>query len=158
MISLKVNGFLHKLNVDPETPLLWVLREQLNLMGTKYCCGIGECGACTVIIDGEAELSCTAMVAEVENFDIITIEGLRGPGAGALCKAWIEEDVAQCGYCQTGQIMTAAALLNHNPDPDDHAIDAAMSGVLCRCGTYQSIRKAIHLAAREVRYGKEQNK
>jgi isoquinoline 1-oxidoreductase alpha subunit len=157
MVSLKVNGILHRLNVDPETPLLWVLNEQLDLVGTKYSCGIGECGACTVIIDGEAELSCTVTVEDVQGLDIITIEGLKGPVADALHRAWLAEDVAQCGYCQPGQILTAAALLNRLPDPDDRAIDAAMSGVLCRCGTYQGIRKAIHLAAREVRYGKLRN-
>ena len=156
MITIRVNGIIHRLNADPETPLLWVLREQLDLMGTKYSCGIGECGACTVIIEGEAELSCTLSLAEVENLDIVTIEGLKGPVAGALRRAWIEEDVPQCGYCQPGQIMTAAALLAHNPEPDDDAIDRAMAGVLCRCGTYQSIRKAIHLAAREVHHGKKE--
>jgi aerobic-type carbon monoxide dehydrogenase small subunit (CoxS/CutS family) len=155
MITISVNGIIHRLNADPEAPLLWVLREQLDLMGTKYSCGIGECGACTVIIEGEAELSCTLSLAEVENLDIITIEGLKGPVARALRRAWIEEDVPQCGYCQPGQIMTAAALLAHIPEPDDGAIDRAMSGVLCRCGTYQSIRKAIHLAAREVHHGKK---
>jgi aerobic-type carbon monoxide dehydrogenase small subunit (CoxS/CutS family) len=157
MISLKVNGILHELNVDPQTPLLWILNEQLGLTGTKYSCGIGECGACTVIIDGEAELACTVTVEEVRNLDIVTIEGLKGPAADALRNAWIEEDVAQCGYCQPGQIMTATALLTNNPDPDDRDIDAAMSGVLCRCGTYQSLRKAIHLAAREVRNGQKRN-
>ena len=155
MISLRVNGRLYQLDVDPDTPLLSVLNEQLGLTGTKYSCGIGECGACTVIIDGEAVLSCTTTVEEVQNLDIITIEGLKGPLADALRKAWIEEDVAQCGYCQPGQIMTAAELLTRNPDPDDRAIDAAMSNVLCRCGTYQGVRKAIHLAARENRHGKD---
>lgn len=157
MISLKVNGTIHNLNVDPETPLLWVLNEQLGLMGTKYSCGIGECGACTVFIDGEAELSCLVTAEDAQGLEIITIEGLKGPVADALRTAWLAEDVVQCGYCQPGQIMTAAALLNRNPDPDDDAIDAAMSGVLCRCGTYQSIRKAIHLAAREVRHAKPRN-
>ncbi|MFC1868843.1 (2Fe-2S)-binding protein [Thermodesulfobacteriota bacterium] len=155
MISLRVNGIIHRLDVDPETPLLWVLNEQLELTGTKYSCGMEECGACTVIIDGEAVLSCATTVDEVQDLDIVTIEGLKGPVADALREAWIEEDVAQCGYCQPGQIMTAAALLNQNPDPDDNAIDAAMSGVLCRCGTYQGIRKAIHLAARKDRYAKD---
>lgn len=154
MISIQVNGIRHRLEIDPQTPLLWVLNEQLGLTGTKYSCGIGECGACTVIIDGQAELSCTITVEEVQDSDIITIEGLKGPVADALRRAWLKEDVAQCGYCQPGQIMTVAALLDHNPAPDDDAIDAAMSGVLCRCGTYQSLRKAIHLASREVRHEK----
>ena len=155
MISLKVNGINHRLNVEPETPLLWVLTEQLGLTGTKYSCGIGECGACTVIIDGEAELACTTTVGDVQHLDIVTIEGLKGPVADALRRAWMEEDVVQCGYCQSGQIMTAATLLTRNSQPDDHDIDAAMSDVLCRCGTYQSLRKAIHLAAREVHNGEE---
>ena len=155
MISLQVNGRLYQLDVDPDTPLLSVLNEQLGLTGTKYSCGIEECGACTVIINGEAVLSCTTTVEEVRNLNIITIEGLKGSLADALRKAWIEEDVAQCGYCQPGQIMTAAALLTRNPDPDDRAIDAAMSKVLCRCGTYQGVRKAIHLAAQENRHGKD---
>lgn len=155
MISLRVNGRFYQLDVDPDAPLLSVLNEQLGLTGTKYSCGIGECGACTVIINGEAVLSCTTTVEEVQNLNIITIEGLEGPLADALLKAWIEEDVAQCGYCQPGQIMTAAALLTRNPDPGDHAIDSAMSSVLCRCGSYQGVRKAIHLAARGTRHGKD---
>ena len=155
MISLTINGVLHTLDVDPETPLLWVLNEHLNLTGTKYGCGIGECGACTVIIDGNAELSCSITAEEAQHREITTIEGLKGETADALGRAWVEEDVSQCGYCQPGQIMTAAALLTHNPEPDDGTIDAEMSGVLCRCGTYQHIRKAIHLASRELCHGKK---
>jgi aerobic-type carbon monoxide dehydrogenase small subunit (CoxS/CutS family) len=152
MISLRVNGKRHLLDVDPETPLLWVLTEHMGLTGTKFSCGIEECGACTVLIDDRAVLSCATPVAAVQGRKIVTIEGLQGPLAKALRKAWLEEDVAQCGYCQPGQIMTAAALLYRNPDPDNEAIDEAMSGVLCRCGTYQGIRKAIHLAAKEYRH------
>jgi isoquinoline 1-oxidoreductase subunit alpha len=155
MISLIINGVLHRLDVDPETPLLWVLNEHLNLTGTKYGCGIGECGACTVIIDGNAELSCSITAEEAQHRQITTIEGLKGETADALGRAWVEEDVSQCGYCQPGQIMTAAALLTDNPDPDDRTIDAEMSGVLCRCGTYQNIRKAIHIASRELCHGKK---
>ena len=154
MLTLRVNGTIHKLAVDPETPLLWVLREQLGLTGAKYSCGISECGACTVLINGEAVPSCSITVEELEGDDIVTIEGLEGSLADALRKAWIEEDVVQCGYCQPAQILSAAALLKSNANPDDDAIDAAMSAVLCRCGTYQAIRKAIHLAAKEHRHGK----
>lgn len=154
MIRLRVNGAVHNLDVDPETPLLWVLNEQLGLTGTKYSCGIAECGACTVLINGEAVPSCSIAVEELEGDDILTIEGLQGTLAEALRKAWIEEDVVQCGYCQPAQILSAAALLKSNANPSDEAIDAAMSAVLCRCGTYQAIRKAIHLAAREYRHGK----
>lgn len=154
MLTLRVNGTMYKLVVDPDTPLLWVLREQLELTGTKYSCGIAECGACTVLINGEAVPSCSIAVEELEGDDIVTIEGLEGSLADALRKAWIEEDVVQCGYCQPAQILSAAALLKSNANPDDDAIDAAMSAVLCRCGTYQAIRKAIHLAAREYGHGK----
>jgi aerobic-type carbon monoxide dehydrogenase small subunit (CoxS/CutS family) len=154
MLTLRVNGTIHKLVVDPDTPLLWVLREQLGLTGTKYSCGIAECGACTVLINGEAVPSCSIAVEELEGDDIVTIEGLEGSLADALRKAWIEEDVVQCGYCQPAQILSAAALLKSNANPDDDTIDAAMSAVLCRCGTYQAIRKAIHLAAREYGHGK----
>ena len=154
MLTLRVNGTIHKLAVDPETPLLWVLREQLGLTGAKYSCGIAECGACTVLINGEAVPSCSITVEELEGDDIVTIEGLEGSLADALRKAWIEEDVVQCGYCQPAQILSAVALLKGNANPDDDAIDAAMSAVLCRCGTYQAIRKAIHLAAKEHRHGK----
>lgn len=154
MVRLRVNGADHNIDVDSETPLLWVLNEHLGLTGTKYSCGIAECGACTVLINGEAVPSCSVAVEELEGDDIVTIEGLEGLLADALRKAWIEEDVVQCGYCQPAQIISAAALLQSNADPDDDAIDAAMSAVLCRCGTYQAIRNAIHLAAREYGHGK----
>lgn len=150
MISLKVNGSAYKLDIDPETPLLWVLREQLGLIGTKYSCGIAECGACAVLVDGEVVLSCTIPVGEVEDSEITTIEAFKGKVADALRQAWIEEDVPQCGYCQPGQIMTAAALLFEKPNPTDADINETLSGVLCRCGTYQAIRRAIHRAAQEI--------
>lgn len=150
MISLKVNGSAYKLDIDPETPLLWVLREHLGLIGTKYSCGIAECGACSVHVDGEVVLSCTIPVGEVEDSEITTIEAFKGKVANALRQAWIEEDVPQCGYCQPGQIMTAAALLFEKPNPTDADINEALSGVLCRCGTYQAIRRAIHRAAQEI--------
>ena len=150
MLALRVNGRIHKLAVDAETPLLWVLREQLGLTGTKYSCGIAECGACTVHVDGEATLSCVTPVREVAGTDIITIEGFYGKVAAALRQAWVAEDVPQCGYCQPGQIMTAAKLLREKPHPTDGAIDNAMSAVLCRCGTYPAIRRAIHRAAEEL--------
>ena len=150
MISLKVNGSAYKLDIDPETPLLWVLREQLGLIGTKYSCGIAECGACAVHVDGEVVLACTIPVGEVEDGEITTIEAFKGKVANALRQAWIEEDVPQCGYCQPGQIMTAAALLFEKPNPTDADINEALSGVLCRCGTYQAIRRAIHRAAQEI--------
>lgn len=150
MLILKVNGKMHKVEVDPETPLLWVLREQLGLTGTKYSCGIGECGACTVHVEGQASLSCTIPVGEVAGEEVTTIEGLRGPTGAALRRAWIEEDVPQCGYCQPGQMMTAAALLSDNPHPTEENMNAYMSGVLCRCGTYQEIRRAILHASREM--------
>ncbi len=153
MIKLNVNGKRHELDVDPDTPLLWVLRDQLGLTGTKYSCGIAECGACTVHVNGEAVLSCAVSAVEVEDEEVTTIEGLQGPIADVLQRAWTEEDASQCGYCQPGQIMTAAALLNTTPRPDDDDIDAAMSGVLCRCGTYQEIRGAIHRAVREKDHG-----
>ena len=154
MVRLRVNGADHNIDVDPESPLLWVLNEHLGLTGTKYSCGIAECGACTVLINGEAVPSCSVAVEELEGDDIVTIEGLEGSLADALRKAWIEEDVVQCGYCQPAQIISAAALLQSNANPDDDVIDAAMSAVLCRCGTYQAIRNAIHLAAREYGHGK----
>jgi len=150
MLSLRVNGTIHELEVDPNTPLLWVLREQLGLTGAKFSCGIGECGACTVHVDGKPTLSCVTPVGDVSGKDVTTIEGLKGPLADALRHAWIEEDVPQCGYCHSGQIMSAAALLASKPRPSDADIDAAMSGVLCRCGTYPGIRRAIHRASREV--------
>jgi aerobic-type carbon monoxide dehydrogenase small subunit (CoxS/CutS family) len=153
MVTLRVNGNVQKLTVDPETPLLWVLRDHLGLTGTKFSCGIAECGACTVHVNGEPILSCVTPVGEVNGKDITTIEGLKGKIAEVLQKTWIEEDVPQCGYCQPGQVMTAAALLASNNSPTDADINDAMSGVLCRCGTYQEIRNAIHRVIREINHG-----
>lgn len=145
--TLSVNGNINTVDVQPGTPLLWVLRDSLGLTGTKFGCGEGYCGCCTVIIDGEATKSCGASVESVAGKKITTIEGLSGDRSHQVQRAWIEEEVPQCGYCQSGQIMTAAALIEKNSHPSDADIDAAMSGVLCRCGTYQRIRRAIHHAA-----------
>lgn len=150
MITLNVNGTIHQVSVEPDTPLLWVLREQLGLIGTKYSCGIGECGSCNVLIDGAVIKSCVLSVEEADGAQIITIEGLQGPVADALFKAWVDDDVPQCGYCQPGQIIQAYELLEANPKPADTEIDDAMSEVLCRCGTYQHIRAAIHKASKEI--------
>jgi len=149
MIQLDVNGKRHVVEVHPDTPLLWVLREDLGLTGTKYGCGIAFCGACTVHIDGHAARSCVAPVSSVQGKKIVTIEGLGAAAEKmhAVQRAWIDEDVVQCGYCQPGQIMAAAALLAVRPKPTDAEIDAAMSGNICRCGTYQRIRAAVHRAA-----------
>ena len=148
--TLRVNGTTRRVDVEPDTPLLWVLRDHLGLTGTKYGCGIAECGACTVHLDGEAEFSCQLSVARAAGREITTIEGLSEDLSHPVQQAWIAEDVPQCGYCQSGQIMTAAALLGQNPAPGDDEIDRAMSAVLCRCGTYQRIRQAVHRAAREA--------
>jgi aerobic-type carbon monoxide dehydrogenase small subunit (CoxS/CutS family) len=145
MISLEVNGTYHLLDVDPETPLLWVIRERLGLTGTKFGCGIEECGACTVQVDGEATKTCQLPVQSVEGKKITTIEGLAADHP--VKQAWIAGEVPQCGYCQPGMIMSAAALLTATPKPSDADVDEAMSGHLCRCGTYQRIRRAIHDAA-----------
>ena len=142
--DLKVNGRTHEVDVEPDMPLLWILRDRLGLTGVKYGCGIAECGACTVLVDGEPQRACALVAADVQGREVTTIEGL---GDHPVQDAWIEEEVTQCGFCQPGQILTAAALLEANPRPDDAAIDAAMSDNLCRCGTYQRIRKAIHRAA-----------
>jgi aerobic-type carbon monoxide dehydrogenase small subunit (CoxS/CutS family) len=147
-INLLVNGKEHLVDVDPDTPLLWVLRDSLGLTGTKYSCGIGECGACTVHIEGKAVRSCILSVSAVEGKHITTIEGLSPNGEHPVQQAFIDEQVPQCGYCVPGQIMTIAALLEENPDPNDDDIDAALSNNLCRCGTYQRIRRAVHLAAK----------
>jgi aerobic-type carbon monoxide dehydrogenase small subunit (CoxS/CutS family) len=146
-ISLNVNGKERRVDVGPETPLLWVLRDTLDLTGTKFGCGMGLCGACTVHLDGIAARSCSTPVSAAVGKRITTIEGLSPDRSHALQKAWMEEDVPQCGYCQSGQIMAAAALLAKNAKPSDADIDSAMSGNLCRCGTYQRIRRAIHRAA-----------
>ncbi len=144
---LTVNGRARTVNVDPETPLLWVLRDELRLTGTKYGCGEGQCGACTVHVDGAAIRSCVVPVSSVARQKVRTIEGLSPDGRHPVQRAWIEEDVPQCGYCQPGQIMTAASLLAFRSNPTDAEIDDAMSGNICRCGTYPRIRKAIHRAA-----------
>jgi isoquinoline 1-oxidoreductase subunit alpha len=145
--SLRVNGSERKVTVSPDTPLLWVLRDTLQLTGTKFGCGAGLCGACTVHVDGAALRSCSTPVSQVTGKSITTIEGLSTNGQHALQQAWIAEEVPQCGYCQVGQIMAAAALLAKNPQPTDDQITEGMSGNLCRCGTYDRIRKAIHRAA-----------
>ena len=147
MIRLIVNGKQHELDVTSDTPLLWVLRDTIGLTGTKFGCGIGQCGACTVHLDGQAIRSCSTPVSAAAGKKIVTIEGLSANSSHALQKAWIAEQVPQCGYCQSGQIMAAAALLLKNRRPTDEQIDAAMSGNICRCGTYQRIRRAIHRAA-----------
>jgi aerobic-type carbon monoxide dehydrogenase small subunit (CoxS/CutS family) len=146
-ITLRVNGSEKKVSVPPETPLLWVLRDTLDLPGTKFGCGAGLCGACTVHVEGAAIRSCSTPVSQVVGKSITTIEGLGGDGLHVLQQAWIQEEVPQCGYCQTGQIMTAAALLAKTPNPTDEQITQAMNGNLCRCGTYERIRKAIRRAA-----------
>ncbi len=147
MIRLQVNGKEHRLEVEADTPLLWVLRDNLGLTGTKYGCGIALCGACTVQVNGEPVRSCVTPVSAVEGKRITTIEGLSAHGEHPVQKAWIALNVPQCGYCQSGQIMAAAALLAKTPRPTDAQIDDEMSPILCRCGTYQRIRAAIHRAA-----------
>jgi isoquinoline 1-oxidoreductase alpha subunit len=147
---LSVNDVSHAVDVDADTPLLWVLRDSIGLTGPKFGCGAGLCGACTVHLDGEAVRSCVTPIGSLgPGQKITTIEGLSPDGRHPLQLAWIEEDVPQCGYCQAGQIMSAATLLSHKPDPTDKEIDEAMEGNLCRCGTYQRIRRAIHRAARQ---------
>jgi len=149
MITLHINGQTHELAVDPSTPLLWVIREQVGLTGTKFGCGIAQCGACTVHLNGQPVRSCVTPVQAAANQQITTIEGIgRGEtGLHPVQQAWIDEQVPQCGYCQSGQIMTAVALLEDNPAPSDDDIDAAMSGNICRCGTYSRIRRGIKRAA-----------
>ena len=149
-VTLKINGSDHPVDVPSDMPLLWALREKLNLTGTKYSCGIGECGSCTVLVDGRAVKSCMLPAAKMEGREITTIEGLSPDGSHPVQKAWLKEDVPQCGYCQGGQIMAATALLDKNPKPEDADIDKAMSEVICRCGTYPRIRKAVKLAAEYV--------
>ena len=146
-IKLTVNGESRELDVDPDMPLLWAIRDHLELTGTKFGCGMALCGACTVHIDGQPTRSCVTPVSAVAGKSVTTIEGLATPAGRAVQQAWIALDVPQCGYCQSGQIMSAAALLGGNPQPSDADIDAAMSGNICRCGTYVRIRAAIHEAA-----------
>jgi len=148
-ISLTINGRRQTVDVSPDMPLLWVLRDTLGLTGTKFGCGIAQCGACTVHINGEASRSCITPVNDCDGKSITTIEGLSADLSHPLQKAWIEEDVPQCGYCQSGQIMAAAALLAQRPNPTDKDIDDALQGILCRCGTYPRIRRAIHRAAQK---------
>ena len=147
--KLNINGQAHEVDVDPSTPMLWVLRDHLSLVGTKYGCGIAQCGACTIHLGEVAVRSCSLPVSQVGQQPITTIEGLSENGDHPLQQAWLELVVPQCGYCQAGQIMNAAALLKANPNPTDEEIDAAMNGNLCRCGTYTRIKKAIKAAARK---------
>jgi len=153
MVNLSVNGQSVSTDAAPDTPLLWVIRDHLNMTGTKFGCGAGLCGACTVHIDGVATRSCQTKLQDATGKSITTIEGLSKDRSHAVQKAWMEIDVPQCGYCQSGQIMSAAALLNVNPNPSDADIDNAMSGNICRCGTYPRIRKAIHRAAEILKNG-----
>lgn len=155
-ITLNVNGKSYRLSVDdPEIPLLWVLRDSLGLMGTKYGCGMALCGACVVLVNGESTRSCNLQVSQAAGKKITTIEGLSPDGRHPVQKAWVEEGVPQCGYCQSGQIMSAASLLHTNPSPTDADIDAALSGNICRCGTYVRIRKAVHRASEILRGDKK---
>jgi len=147
-ISITVNGKQAQVAADPSTPLLWILRDNLGLTGTKIGCGQGLCGACTVLLDGEAIRSCQVTLKAVKQAKVITIEGLSADGQHPVQRAWLEENVAQCGYCQAGQMMSAVALLAAQPKPSDDDINGAMIGNICRCGTYQRIRKAIHRAAK----------
>jgi isoquinoline 1-oxidoreductase subunit alpha len=152
MVQLNINGRSQQVDVEPDTPLLWVIREQVGLTGTKYGCGVAQCGACTVHIDGEPVRSCTMPVSAAAGKRITTIEGLSRDGSHPVQKAWAELDVPQCGYCQSGQIMAAAALLGKKPQPTDKDIDEAMTNI-CRCGTYQRIRAAVHIAAGTAKAG-----
>lgn len=149
LVKLQINNKTYESDVDAETPLLWVLRDHLGLVGTKYGCGIAQCGACTVHINGEAVRSCVIPVGSIQGSKITTIEGLSEKGDHPVQQAWDEVDVAQCGYCQAGQIMQAAALLNKNPNPSEDEIIAAMNGNICRCGTYHRIKQAVQLAAKK---------
>jgi isoquinoline 1-oxidoreductase alpha subunit len=151
MASFSVNGKKVDVDVDPDTPLLWVLRDELRLIGTKYGCGVAQCGACTVNLNGLPRRSCVTPISSVEGATVVTIEGAQGQVADAVRSEWIERNVPQCGYCQSGQIMSAVALLSENPAPSDADIDAAMAGNVCRCATYVRIRAAIHGAARRLK-------
>lgn len=146
--NLKINNKTHVVEADKDTPLLWVLRDTIQLVGTKYGCGIGQCGACTIHADGTATRSCLLQVSQAEGMQITTIEGLSEDGSHPVQKAWVEHDVPQCGYCQAGQIMSAAALLESNPSPSDDDIKTAMDGNICRCGTYLRIKEAIKTASK----------
>lgn len=145
--ALQVNGKIHQVDDDGQTPLLWVIRDILGLTGTKYGCGVAQCGACTVHVDGQPTRSCSFPLENAVGTDIVTIEALEGPEAEAIRAAWVARDVPQCGFCQSGQVMSAVALLRQNPKPTDEDIDTAMSGNICRCATYNRIRAAIHDAA-----------
>jgi len=149
-LALKINGKVHSVDIDPDTPLLWAIRDSAGLTGTKYGCGVAQCGACTVYVDGQAVRSCSLPVSAVGASEVTTIEGLSGKEAAAVQKAWVALDVPQCGYCQSGQIMSATALLGINPAPSDRDIDLAMTGNICRCATYVRIRAAIHVAAKSL--------
>jgi isoquinoline 1-oxidoreductase alpha subunit len=149
-LTIKVNGTVQSVNVDNDTPLLWVLRDAIGLTGTKFGCGVAQCGACTVFVDGKPMRSCTLPVSALGTREVITIEGVSGREAEAVQKAWIARDVPQCGYCQSGQVMSAVALLKQIKKPSDHDIDLAMNGNICRCATYVRIRAAIHDAARAL--------
>lgn len=154
MTTININKKNYNVDADPDTPLLWVLRDTLNLMGTKYGCGVAQCGACVVHLNGEAVRSCVTKLSRAAGQQVVTIEGLSEKHDHPLQKAWIELDVVQCGYCQAGQIMSAAVLLRENKNPTDEDIDAALAGNICRCGTYLRIREAIKLAAQMQRKGK----
>jgi isoquinoline 1-oxidoreductase alpha subunit len=149
-LTLRVNGQPHQLDIAPDTPLLWAIRDGLGLMGTKYGCGIAQCGACTVFVSGQPVRSCSMPVSAIGSHEITTIEGLKSKEALAVQRAWVKLDVPQCGYCQSGQIVSAAALLELNPKPTDRDIDLAMNGNICRCATYVRIRAAIHDAAKSL--------
>ena len=148
--NININGKKQEVDVDPSTPVLWVLRDHLNMVGTKFGCGMAQCGACTIHLDGNATRSCSVPVSAVGDMEITTIEGLSENGDHPVQKAWMEVDVPQCGYCQAGQIMSAAALLKSNPKPTDAEIESAMSGNICRCGTYTRIKKAIQIASNQL--------
>jgi isoquinoline 1-oxidoreductase alpha subunit len=150
MYTLKVNGTVHEVDVEPDTPLLWVLRDELKLTGTKFGCGMAQCGACTAHLDGQPIRSCVTPIEAIGDGEVTTIEGMSGPEAEAVQAAWQELAVPQCGYCQSGQIMTAVALLGEIPSPSDADIDGALVGNICRCATYQRIRAAVHAAARTL--------
>ncbi len=151
-MQLTINGTPHDIEIEPDTPLLWVLRDEIGLTGTKYGCGIAQCGACTVHVDGEARRSCQVQIGDLEGAEVTTIEGVGSPDKLSLVqRAWVDHQVAQCGYCQSGQVMQATALLELNDSPTDEDIDRVMSGNLCRCGTYPRIRAAIHDAAAKIK-------